>query len=91
MRKSERLSRTNKKDQSAAMIERNKQYMHETIYGSDRWTAKPWLGHVPPLPEGVEKEESSRAHSLAIVMTSRIAGDYQRIQDKKKTQRETTV
>lgn len=62
-------------------------YYHETVYGSEDWQAKPWLGLVPLPREPLSTKEAGTAHHLAIVLTSRIAGEFFR-QTRKTCRRE---
>lgn len=60
-------------------------YYRETLFGSDRWEARPWLGLVPVPQEPLHKKESGTAHHLAIILTSQIAGEYFRKRLRSKT------
>lgn len=60
-------------------------YYRETLFGSDRWEARPWMGLVPVPQHPLHEREAGTAHHLAIIVTSRIAGEYFRVRLRSKT------
>jgi hypothetical protein len=82
IRKSFTFRKTAEKDEPAR--EDLEKYYRETIFGSETWDAKPWLGIVPKPKDPLQERESGTAHHLAIILTSRIAGEYFRRRERSK-------
>lgn len=53
-------------------------YAKATTYGTNADPSQFWIGWVPTLPPNLTDMEAKMAHHLAITLTSRIAGSYQR-------------
>jgi len=79
------------KEETDVPKEQLTQYYRKVVYGSDRWAAKPWLGLVPIPQEPLNPRESGTAHHLAIILTSRIAGEYFRKRGQAKAQEGGTI
>jgi hypothetical protein len=79
------------KEETEVPKEQLTQYYREVVFGSDRWVARPWLGLVPIPQEPLNPRESGMAHHLAIILTSRIAGEYFRKRERAKAQEGGTI